>query len=70
MPWDELTSRFGTDAKDRVRERLFLLSPSWFREEGFLGEAQPLRLSRSGRGLADYIASSLFDDIPDQTQGT
>jgi oxygen-independent coproporphyrinogen-3 oxidase len=70
MPWDELTSRFGTDAKDRVRERLFLLSPSWFREEGFLGEAQPLRLSRSGRGLADYIASSLFDDILDQTQGT
>ncbi|MFY8198221.1 MAG: hypothetical protein ACOVLA_01145, partial [Bacteroidia bacterium] len=70
MPWDELTSRFGTDAKDRVRERLLTLSPSWFREEGLLGEEQPLRLSHSGRGLADYIASSLFDDGPDQSLNT
>ncbi len=66
LPWDELTSRFGADAKDRVRERLLTLSPSWFREEGFLGEEQPLRLSHSGRGLADYIASSLFDDLTGQ----
>ena len=66
LPWDELTSRFGADAKDRVRERLLTLSPSWFREEGFLGEVQPLRLSHSGRGLADYIASSLFDDLTGQ----
>jgi len=70
LPWDELTSRFGANAKDRVRERLLTLSPSWFREEGFLGEEQPLRLSHSGRGLADYIASSLFDDGPGQPLNT
>lgn len=70
LPWDELTSRFGANAKDRVRERLLTLSPSWFREEGLLGEEQPLRLSHSGRGLADYIASSLFDDGPGQPLNT
>ena len=68
MPWSELVSRFGLDAKRRVRERLATLSPTWFDPRGFFGEDDPLRLSNEGRGLADYIASSLFDDVPDPTQ--
>ena len=67
MPWDELTKRFGVEAKIRIRARLRLLTPTWFHSDGFWGEDEPLRLRNSGRGLADYIASSLFDDGPDQS---
>ncbi|MGA1330106.1 MAG: radical SAM family heme chaperone HemW [Bacteroidia bacterium] len=65
LPWTLLEKTFGKEARLRVQKRCSTLEPAWFVDEGNTVNATSLRLSISGRGMADYIASSLFDDPND-----
>ncbi|MFM9060838.1 MAG: radical SAM family heme chaperone HemW [Bacteroidota bacterium] len=65
LSWAMLEENFGREACSRVQKRLSSLSPAWFMEEGHTKPGSALRLSIWGRGMADYIASTLFDDPND-----